>query len=620
VLTPGTDTGRSDTDGITDIGTPTISGTAAPNAVITLYDSDGVTALIPTGQANAQGFWSIAVVGVLDDGFHEITAVAALPGETPSLHSPPLAVVIDTAPPDPPSAPVLSAALDTGLSATDGITSKNVLQFTGQTEPNAIVQLYNLDPATPAAAVVNARAAATPLATAIAGADGSYTLTTGTLADGTYNLVVTATDVAGNVSKPSSGIATVDPTNPSQTSVGVTIVVDTVAPATPDAPTLSPGTDTGASHSDGLTDNNTPVVVGTTEKNATVELFDGTKMVGKATADGTGAYAITADMLDDGAHALTVKAVDAAGNVSAASPALNVVIDTTAPEATITPTDNHLGAGSVPFAVHFSEPVSGVTAEDFTLLATGTVTGSVQSVTGSGTDYVVTVSGLSGQRTVTLSLVPGAITDLAGNAAVLQEQDSHAVSGTTQPTTDEVSVTPSGLLVSGFDPSPSASGRLVAYTSLNANELTTGPATDGVANVVVSDTQLGKTALVSLDLDGIAANGPSDGASISADGTEITFVSEATNLVDGGTEAGEANVYLAQLTEGADGPHADFATRAWEAAGCAPLVVAGPALDAARRLMRAWPQPGVRGAQKRRAHARVSHGSRAPLHQSRALS
>ncbi len=39
--------------------------------------------------------------------------------------------------------------------------------------------------------------------------------------------------------------------------------------------------------------------------------------------------------------------------------------------------------------------------------------------------------------------------------------------------------------------------------------------------------------------------------------------------------------------------HADFATRAWEAAGCAPLVVAGPALDAARHLVRAWNQPGA---------------------------
>lgn len=28
--------------------------------------------------------------------------------------------------------------------------------------------------------------------------------------------------------------------------------------------------------------------------------------------------------------------------------------------------------------------------------------------------------------------------------------------------------------------------------------------------------------------------------------------------------------------------HPDFASRIWDAAGCAPLVVAGPALDAAR--------------------------------------
>jgi hypothetical protein len=549
VLAAGGDTGRSDTDGITDIGTPTLSGTAAPGATITLYDSDGVTAFVPTGLADDKGFWSIAVVGVLDDGFHEITAVATLPGQTPSAHSPPLAVVVDTAPPDPPTAPDLPAAQDTGMSATDGITSKQVLQLTGHTEPNAIVTLYNSVAEPPPSMVVHY---STSLGFTVAGADGSYTLTSTALPDGSYNLVVTATDVAGNVSMPSGATA---------------ITVDSTAPAAPAAPTLSPGTDTGASRSDGLTEDDSPVVVGTTEANATVELFDGAKMVGKATADGTGAYAITSDKLDEGAHALTVKAVDAAGNVSAASAPLNMAIDTTAPDATVTPTNNDLGAGSVPFAVHFSEAVSGVTVEDFALLATGTVIGSVQSVTGSGADYVVTASGLSGQGTVTLSLVPGAITDLAGNAAVLQDQVAHAVADTTQPTTDEVSVTPSGMLVTGVDPSPSASGRLVAFTTFDADKLTTSPATAGMANVVVRDTLLGKTALVSLDLDGVAANGVSGGASISADGTEIAFVSKATNLVDTPTAAGEANVYVAKLTEGTDGPHVQSITLISEGAG-----------------------------------------------------
>jgi hypothetical protein len=550
-LAEGSDTGRSDTDGITDVGTPTLSGTAAPGAAITLYDSDGVSALVPLGAINvtdANGFWSIPVVGVLDDGFHEITAVATLPGQTPSLHSPPLALVLDTAAPDPPTAPDLPATQDTGM-ALDGVTSKQVLQLTGHTEPNAIVTLYNSLAEPPPSKVVYYSAS---LGQTVAGADGSYILTSAALGDGSYNLVVTAADVAGNVSQPSGATA---------------ITIDSVAPAAPAAPTLSPGTDTGASRSDGLTDNDSPVVVGTTEANATVELFDGDKMVGKATADGTGAYAITADKLDDGAHALTVKAIDAAGNVSAPSAALNAVIDTTAPDATVTPTNNDLGAGRVPFAVHLSEAVGGVTPEDFALLATGTVKGSVQSVTGSGTDYVVTVAGLSGEGTVTLSLVPGAITDLAGDAAVLKEQDSHAVLGTTQPTTDEVSVTPSGLLVTGTDPSPSASGRLVAFTTFDADKLTTSPATAGMANVVVRDTLLGKTALVSLDLDGAAANGVSGGASISADGTEIAFVSEATNLVDTPTEAGEANVYVAKLTEGADGPKVQSITLVSEGAG-----------------------------------------------------
>src|SRR5262249_47983670 len=64
---------------------------------------------------------------------------------------------------------------------------------------------------------------------------------------------------------------------------------------------------------------------------STVQLFDGTTQIGTATANGSGAWSFTTATLIDGSHAFTAKAVDAAGNASAASAALHVTVDTIAP-------------------------------------------------------------------------------------------------------------------------------------------------------------------------------------------------------------------------------------------------------------------------------------------------
>jgi hypothetical protein len=66
---------------------------------------------------------------------------------------------------------------------------------------------------------------------------------------------------------------------------------------------------------------------GTAEANSTVTVFDGAATLGTATANGAGAWTYaTIDQLSVGSHALTAKATDSAGNVSAASSAMNVRI------------------------------------------------------------------------------------------------------------------------------------------------------------------------------------------------------------------------------------------------------------------------------------------------------
>src|SRR6185437_8951996 len=67
--------------------------------------------------------------------------------------------------------------------------------------------------------------------------------------------------------------------------------------------------------------------------NSTVRVYDGATLLGTVAANGTGAWTYTTAALTDGAHSFTATATDAAGNLSAASSALSVTIDTAAPVA-----------------------------------------------------------------------------------------------------------------------------------------------------------------------------------------------------------------------------------------------------------------------------------------------
>jgi hypothetical protein len=94
-------------------------------------------------------------------------------------------------------------------------------------------------------------------------------------------------------------------------------------------------------------------------------------------------------------------------------------IDKTAPTVVSSlRSDPHLTyAASVNFIVTFSEPVTGVSATDFSLLTTGTISGAVVSgVSGAGTTYTVTVTTGSGAGTIRLDLIDDdTIVDVVAN-------------------------------------------------------------------------------------------------------------------------------------------------------------------------------------------------------------
>ncbi|MDR3481489.1 MAG: DUF4347 domain-containing protein, partial [Burkholderiaceae bacterium] len=74
-------------------------------------------------------------------------------------------------------------------------------------------------------------------------------------------------------------------------------------------------------------------------------------------------------------------------------------------------------ASSETYTVTFSAPVSGVDATDFTVVGTGTASGTVSSVSGSGATWTVTVGSVAGDGTLRLDLnnAGDAITDNYGN-------------------------------------------------------------------------------------------------------------------------------------------------------------------------------------------------------------
>jgi large repetitive protein len=298
-MTAATDRGASNTDNITNDNTPTFTGTAEAGSTVTLFD--GAT-VIGTSRATTAGIYTITA-STLTDGSHSMTSQAVdVAGNVSSL-SGALTVSIDTVVPAAPSAPDLTAASDSGVSNTDNITNDTTPTFTGTAEAGSAVSIYN---------------STSKVGTGIAGADGSWTITTAGMGNGIHIMTAKATDVAGNVSLASAALS---------------ITIDATAPARPTLPDLIASSDSGVSSTDNITNVVTPTFAGTAEAASTVTIYDGTTALGTTVATALGNWTTTVPTLANGTHSITVKATDAASNVSAASPALSVTIDTVAPNA-----------------------------------------------------------------------------------------------------------------------------------------------------------------------------------------------------------------------------------------------------------------------------------------------
>jgi|GEM_PF-2986003 len=78
------------------------------------------------------------------------------------------------------------------------------------------------------------------------------------------------------------------------------------------------------------------------------------------------------------------------------------------------------GSASVVFVVKFSKAVTGVDVSDFSLGLTGTATGTITSISGSGDTYNVTVTGVSGEGLMKLNKIANGTGITDGTNAILE--------------------------------------------------------------------------------------------------------------------------------------------------------------------------------------------------------
>lgn len=246
--------------------------------------------------------------------------------------------------------------------------------------------------------------------------------------DGTLGISIadgTASDAVGNTAL-ASGAST-------------TFAVDNTAP------TVSIGAPSSASTNDG------PVSYTVTYSGAGSISLSATDITLNKTGTANGTVSVTgtgtssrtvsiSSITGDGTLGISIaagSASDAAGNTAvAAGPSTTFAIDNTAPTVSIgAPSVATTRAGPISYTISYSGASSvSLSAANVTLNKTGTANGTI-AVTGAGTDTrTVSISSITGDGTLGVSIAAGTASDAAGNTAVAAGPSSAFVVDNTVPT------------------------------------------------------------------------------------------------------------------------------------------------------------------------------------------
>ncbi|MCB1064829.1 MAG: hypothetical protein KDN20_18155, partial [Verrucomicrobiae bacterium] len=300
LLSPASDSGASNSDGITRFQNLVFSGSSEAGGRITLL-ADGTS----VGTALSDGSWSLTSLAI-SEGSHSITARAEDRAGNTAAESPATAVtlIFSAAPPTNVS---LDPSSDLGFSNTDGVTSDRTPTITGNSGATDTIELSIGDP---------------PYETSLgSGPGGPGWMVTSSLlpaGDGIKIIKARTLDIAGNLSS----------------AVTTQFEIRTSSPGTPIGLSLKSGSDSGTSATDKITNINTPTIRGLVnlggQSSLRINLEANGQPVGQATVN-SGIWEFPTNVLPDGVLQIRALSEDFAGNLSAPSAPLTVTIDTTAP-------------------------------------------------------------------------------------------------------------------------------------------------------------------------------------------------------------------------------------------------------------------------------------------------
>ncbi|WP_320730817.1 Ig-like domain-containing protein [Enterobacter sichuanensis] len=296
-------TGPLQKDATTNDDTLLLTGTAEAGVTVRIYGGPNGTTLLGETRADAQGKWSFNTPK-LADGVHTFVAEAINDIGQVSPQTGGFPITVDTSAPGEVTGFIVSdnEAPKTGTLSNGDTTDDATPTISGKAEPGSVVHIY-----------VNGQ----ENGTAVADANGNWSYTTGSLADGEYTFTARAEDAAGNLGAENAGVTVTLDTS----SVPVTIVrvMD------------DKGTVTGELKANDVTDDARPEIIGKAKAGSTVTIKDGNVVLGTVTADASGNWTFTPTSdLGDGVHNITATAKDLTGKEDTSS-TFSFEIDSKAP-------------------------------------------------------------------------------------------------------------------------------------------------------------------------------------------------------------------------------------------------------------------------------------------------
>jgi hypothetical protein len=189
---------------------------------------------------------------------------------------------------------------------------------------------------------------------------------------------------------------------------------------------LSSGSDSGASHDDGIINSPTPTFVGTAPPGTIVELFaqravDSTPlMIGRGVSDDTGKWSVAANLPADGSYAISVRYSGGSSGSGQQSPLTTIAVDTVAPRITNATYKPKSGLVTVTFADPIGLDPASLASSYFMARMKGarspalTMSG-FQRVGTQEVMFTVT-RGRSHPTSISLQVISGGVRDVAGNS------------------------------------------------------------------------------------------------------------------------------------------------------------------------------------------------------------